>query len=135
VLTRRWATFIVLGLAFFGFGVGTLNLFMLLKANADLLAAHGWVAVMDGGLRQLVELLVTGYASMLCYVVFKACEYSLVRHLADPPPAGKPASDATRSDSLSADVTPSVATRINSPPSDVKPADVPPSNAPRGPNA
>jgi hypothetical protein len=110
VLTRRWATFIVLGLAFFGFGVGTLNLFMLLKANADLLAAHGWDAVMDGGLRQLVELLVTGYASMLCYVVFKACEYSIVRHLADPPTAGKPSSD-------------------------VNPTDVPPSDAPRGSNA
>jgi hypothetical protein len=59
---------------------------MLLRANAELLAVHGWQAVMDGGLRQLVELLVTGYASMLCYVVFKACEYSLVRHLADAPP-------------------------------------------------
>jgi hypothetical protein len=35
-------------------------------------------------LRQLVELLLTGYASMACYVVFKACEFSLVRHLAEP---------------------------------------------------
>jgi hypothetical protein len=86
VLARRWAAFILMGLAFFGFGAGTLNLFMLLRANAELLAAHGWQAVVDGGLRQLVELLVTGYASMLCYVVFKACEYSLVRHLADAPP-------------------------------------------------
>jgi hypothetical protein len=33
---------------------------MLLKANAGLLATHGWPTVMDGGLRQLVELLVTG---------------------------------------------------------------------------
>jgi hypothetical protein len=100
VLTRRWATFIVLGLAFFGFGVGTLNLFMLLKANAELLAAYGWKAVMDGGLRQLAELLLTGYASMLSYVVFKACEYSLVRHLADPPedarPSGESASETSQ---------------------------------------
>jgi hypothetical protein len=125
VLARRWATFIVLGLAFFGFGVGTLNLFMLLKANADLLAAHGWLAVMDGGLRQLVELLVTGYASMLCYVVFKACEYSLVRHLADPPPAGKPASVASRVDAPPVHVPASGATRLDAPPSD----------APLGPNA
>lgn len=95
VLTRRWATFIVLGLAFFGFGVGTLNLFMLLKATAELLAAHGWQAVMDGGLRQLVELLLTGYASMLCYVVFKACEYNLVRKIADSPRDAPP--DASRS--------------------------------------
>lgn len=84
VLGRRWATFVLLGLAFFGFGAGTLNLFLLLRANAQLLADHGWQAVMDGGLQQLVELLLSGYASMACYVVFKACEYSLVRHLAEP---------------------------------------------------
>jgi hypothetical protein len=27
VLARRWAAFAILGLCFFGFGVGTLNLF------------------------------------------------------------------------------------------------------------
>jgi hypothetical protein len=85
VLGRRWAAFALLGLAFFGFGAGTLNLFFLLRANAELLADHGWNAVMDGGLRQLVELLLSGYAGMACYVVFKACEYSLVRQLAESP--------------------------------------------------
>lgn len=84
VLGRRWAAFLMLGLAFFGFGAGTLNLFFLLRANARLLADHGWQAVMDGGLSQLVGLLLSGYASMACYLVFKACEYSLVRHLAEP---------------------------------------------------
>jgi hypothetical protein len=84
VLGRRWAAFVLLGLAFFGFGAGTLNLFFLLRANAELLAQYGWQAVMDGGLRQLVELLLSGYAGMGCYLVFKACEYSLVRHLAEP---------------------------------------------------
>jgi hypothetical protein len=78
-----------MGLAFFGFGLGTFNLFMLLKANAVLLTVHGWQAVRDGGLQQLVELLLTGYASMACYVVFKACEYSLVRHFADMSPTGQ----------------------------------------------
>ncbi len=77
-----------MGLTFFGFGVGTLNLFMLLKANSHLLATHGWQAVMDGGARQLVELLLTGYLSLACYLVFKTCEYALVRQLADPPAAG-----------------------------------------------
>jgi hypothetical protein len=70
VLSRRWLTFIVLGLAFFVFGSGSLNLFFLLKANADLLALHGWQAVMDGALQQTVELVVTGYVSIaaLCRV-------------------------------------------------------------------
>lgn len=85
VLGRRWLAFIVLGLAFFVFGSGSLNLFFLLKANGQLLAEHGWQAAMDGALQQLVELLITGYLSMAAYVVFKACEHALVHGLVDAP--------------------------------------------------
>jgi hypothetical protein len=85
VLARRWLTFIVLGVAFFVFGSGSLNLFFLLKANGQLLAEHGWQAVMDGAAQQLVELLITGYLSMAAYVVFKACEHALVHGLVDAP--------------------------------------------------
>ena len=85
VLSRRWATFIVLGLSFFVFGACSLNLFYMLKANATLLAQYGWQAVMDGGVRQLVELLLTGYLSMAAYVVFKTCEYRLAHWLGDEP--------------------------------------------------
>jgi len=81
VLTRRWLTFVVLGLAFFVFGSGSLNLFFLLKANGELLVEHGWQAAMDGAAQQLVELLITGYVSMAAYVVFKACEHALVHDL------------------------------------------------------
>ena len=83
VLSRRWAAFIVLGVSFFVFGAGSLNLFYLFKANVDLLVSNGWQAVMDGGAMQLVELLVTGYLSMAAYVVFKACEYRLTHWLVD----------------------------------------------------
>jgi hypothetical protein len=82
VLSRRWATFIVMGLAFFAFGAGTLNLFMLFRANAQLLAQFGWQAVMDGGLLQLVQLLIAGFASLAAYLLFKVCEYRLVQSLA-----------------------------------------------------
>lgn len=85
VLARRGRAFVVMGIAFVLFGCGTVNLFVLLKANAELLSQYGWQAVMDGGLRQLAELVVTGYASLAAYVVFKACEHALVHHLADPP--------------------------------------------------
>ncbi len=85
VLRRPWVAFVVMGLSFFGFGVGTLNLFMLFKANAELFESYGWQAVEDGGLRQLVELLVSGYLSLSCYVVFKACEFALVRTVTQPP--------------------------------------------------
>ena len=84
VLARRWATFIVLGLSFVAFGAGSLNLFYVFKANVQLLLDHGWMALMDGGAQQLLELVLTGYASVAAYVVFKACEYSLVHWLADP---------------------------------------------------
>jgi hypothetical protein len=49
VLARVWVCFIVMRLAFFGFGVGSLNLFYLLRANGNLLIEHGWMALMDGG--------------------------------------------------------------------------------------
>lgn len=84
VLARRWATFLVMGVAFFCFGIGSLNLFLLLKGTVDLLGEFGLQAVMDGGLQQLLELLASGYASMAGYVVFKACEFSLVRHIVEP---------------------------------------------------
>lgn len=82
VLSRLWLTFVVMGLSFFTFGVGSLNLFYMLQANANLLLHHGWMAVMDGGLQQLGELLATGYLSMAAYTVFKACEYRLSHWLA-----------------------------------------------------
>ena len=86
VLARRWVTFVVLGLSFFVFGVGTLSLFMLLQANVALLVEHGWQAVQDGGAWQFVELVVTGYVSLGAYLVFEACKVSLVRRIVEDAP-------------------------------------------------
>lgn len=47
VLARPWAAFLVMGRAFFGFGVGTVNLFML-EGTLRLPGNHGWQAAMDG---------------------------------------------------------------------------------------
>jgi hypothetical protein len=91
VLTRPWLTFVVMGLAFFAFGVGSLNLFYVLRANANFLVENGWMAVLDGGLWQLAQLLFNGYLAMLAYVVFKSCEHAIV-HWALQPPAAAPAS-------------------------------------------
>ena len=87
VLSRRWATFVVMGLAFAAFGGGTYNLFMVLKANTELLASYGWQALMDGGAVQLLELIVTCYVSMAAYTIFKVCEHVLVDRIADGQPA------------------------------------------------
>jgi len=83
VLSRRSTTFAVMGVAFLVFGAGTVNLFMLLKRNFDLITDYGLQALADGGLLQLVELVVIGYLSLIAYVVFKACEHALVHHLTD----------------------------------------------------
>jgi hypothetical protein len=84
VLSRRWLTFLVMGLAFVVFGAGTYNLVMLFKANIALVANYGWQALMDGAARQFVELVVTGYLSLAAYVVFKTCEHRLTRQLSEP---------------------------------------------------
>ena len=83
VLQRHWLCFVVMGLSFFAFGLGTLNLVYVLQANANLLLEHGWQAVMDGGFVQLIEILITGYASLFAYIIFKACEYHLAHRLAE----------------------------------------------------
>jgi hypothetical protein len=91
VLSRRWLTFIVMGLAFFVFGAGTLDIAMLFSANAEFISRYGWQAVMDGAALQFVELVATGYLSMAAYLVFKVCEYRLARDIAEArssPPAG-----------------------------------------------
>jgi len=83
VLRRKSTSFVVLGLSFVGFGIGTLSLATVLKANIDLVFEYGWQALMDGAAMQLIELLVNGYLAMACYVVFKACEHRLVHALAE----------------------------------------------------
>ena len=86
VLTRPWLTFVVMGLAFSCFGMVTLNLLHLLRANAALIIDNGVMALADGGARQLVELVANGYVAMLAYVVMKTCEHALSHWLADTSP-------------------------------------------------
>ncbi len=77
VLSRLWLTFIVLGLSFLIGALGTLNLVTLLIANLRLLHDYGLLALMDGGLQQLVELTLQGLMSCMAYVIFKTCEHRL----------------------------------------------------------
>lgn len=57
---------------------GSLEIFRLLRANLAFIAAHGVVALMEGAAMQLLELAAWGYASLIAYVLFKACERILV---------------------------------------------------------
>ncbi len=74
-------TFVVLALSFVAFGIASLNLVTLLKANLALFLEHGSMAAMDGALGQLLDLLLSTVLSMVFYLVFKSCEYALVRRI------------------------------------------------------
>ncbi|WP_139167026.1 hypothetical protein [Chromobacterium sphagni] len=76
-----WLAFVLLGLSFLVFGAATVNLALLLQLNLRLWLDVGWQAAMDGALRQLLELLISGYAAMAAYIVFKCCERVLVERL------------------------------------------------------
>jgi hypothetical protein len=83
VFARAWLTFIVMVASFLVFGAGTYNLFLLIKANLQLIAEHGRQALMDGAAQQFFELMVTAVISMAAYVLFKSCEHMLVHRLCD----------------------------------------------------
>jgi hypothetical protein len=63
------------------FGVTSVNLFVLLKANLDLFLDYGVMVIADGALEQLVDLLGSAYLSMVFYLLFKVCERVLVERL------------------------------------------------------
>ena len=90
VLSRAWLTFVVLCASFGLFGAGTLNLFKMFSDNWELITDHGVMALKDGAAQQLFELLLYLAISMLNYVVFKACENSLVNRILHPSEAKDP---------------------------------------------
>jgi hypothetical protein len=79
--TRPRLTFVLMGGFFLLFGVTTVNLFVLLKANIELFLEYGLMVIADGALEQLVELLGSAYLSMVFYLLFKVCERILVERV------------------------------------------------------
>ena len=75
------AAFVVMGLAFIGFGLASLNLLYLIRANAELVLQHGAMALLDGAFQQLLELLGLGFLGLAMYLIFKVCEHILVEKL------------------------------------------------------
>ena len=63
------------------FGLITLNLLHVLRANFEFLSSYGIDAVREGGLRQLLEVVVSGYFAAACYVLFKLCEKVVVERI------------------------------------------------------
>lgn len=117
ILTFHWLTTLLL-MALFGlvFGLTTLNLFVLVQANFSLIARHGVMALLDGGLLQLAELTGYGLAAIVCYVLIKACEHGLVERIfAGGPPHVDDGVDHAPRDGSSGDNAPVVVLRAKRP--------------------
>jgi ribose 1,5-bisphosphokinase PhnN len=73
--------FLLMGASFLVFGVLSLNLIYVLKANIELILEHGTMVIADGAGRQFLELMGYGYLSLAFFVVFKCCEHIVVCRL------------------------------------------------------
>ena len=83
LMVRYWiCTYALMGIAFVLFGFLSLNLVQTFAANIRFLAEYGFLAIMEGGLWQLAELVMSAYGAIGFYVAFKTCEHALVERLA-----------------------------------------------------
>lgn len=70
---------IIAGLFAVIFAYATVNLFQVSMANIRFLREFGWIAVQEGALIQLLQIIGSGGVAMLAYIGFKICESELVR--------------------------------------------------------
>jgi hypothetical protein len=80
---HAWLAFLLLGASFGLFGLMTLNLFYVFGAAWDGLLANDGDAAIEGMPMQLAELIVSAYAAVAFYVLFKVCEKALVARLSE----------------------------------------------------
>ncbi|MBV8938624.1 MAG: hypothetical protein JO089_02130 [Alphaproteobacteria bacterium] len=82
LLTRHWLIALpVMGISALVLGLCSYNLFFLLRANFLLIRDYGVMALLEGALQQLAELILYGLASLAAYILFKACEKVLVERV------------------------------------------------------
>ena len=82
-LVRHYViTYFLMVSLFIVFGVLSLDLVKYVSANANYLLDYGLDALWDGGLRQLITLLLTSFFAVLAYLGFKLCEHALVERAA-----------------------------------------------------
>ncbi|HXX84167.1 MAG TPA: hypothetical protein VEN29_09310 [Casimicrobiaceae bacterium] len=74
-------TFALMGAFFLLFGVLSVNLFFLLRANINLFIDHGLMVIDDGALDQLLELLGQAYLWIMFLLFFAISERILVKRL------------------------------------------------------
>ena len=82
ILTKHPAlTFFIMLMSSLVFGLSSYNIFYLFKANIAYVADNGAMALLDGGLEELLLLTFYGIVSLAAYIVFKACEKWLAEKL------------------------------------------------------
>jgi hypothetical protein len=74
-------TFALMGAFFTLFGVTSVDLYFLLKANIGLFIEYGAMVIADGALRQLAELLCLVILSLAFFLLFAVCERILIKRL------------------------------------------------------
>lgn len=73
----RWPSillFALAGVVTVIFAFSTANLFSHAMANVEFIREFGWVAIENGALVQVFELLFFGALSLSCWLIFKICE-------------------------------------------------------------
>jgi hypothetical protein len=75
-----WRTFLLMGVFGGLSAVTSYNLVLLFSANFGFVAQYGSMALKDGGLLQLAELVLYGYLSIAFYILFKGCLYGVLGH-------------------------------------------------------
>jgi len=74
-------TFVIMMLSALGFGILSYNIFLLFSANIIFISENGLMGLKEGGFYQLILLILNGSVSLFFYIVFKACEKTLVEKL------------------------------------------------------
>ncbi len=77
----RWpgiVVFVFAGATAVAFAFITANLFSQAMANLNFIQRHGLVAIQEGALVQLAQLIFWGILALLTFLAFKACEVELL---------------------------------------------------------
>lgn len=75
--------FIAMGAFGAVFAWSSYNLISLAMSNTRFILEFGLLALREGGLLQLIEIVVYGYVSLAAYLGFKCCEHVLVHRWAE----------------------------------------------------
>lgn len=73
-----WRAFLLMGVFAGLSAITSANLVILFAANFNVVSQYGVMALKDGALPQLAQLIVYGYLSIGFYVLFKGCLYGVL---------------------------------------------------------